>query len=59
MEDSSGNAQCALRFFFEKVRRLEWEPISPLRRRMIEDMRLHGFSARTQDSYVRSVLGLA
>jgi len=54
-----GMASAALRFFFGKVRRVEWEPISPLRRRMIEDMRLRGFSHRTQDSYVRSVLGLA
>jgi site-specific recombinase XerD len=54
-----GNASAALKFFFVKVRGLDWEPVSPLRRRMIEDMRLHGFSPRTQDSYVRSVLGLA
>lgn len=53
------NASAALRFYFEKVRHLEWEPISPLRRRMLEDMELRGFSPRTQDSYVRSVLGLA
>jgi integrase/recombinase XerD len=53
------NASGVLKFFFIKVRRLEWEPISPLRRRMIEDMQLHSFSIRTQDSYVRSVLNLA
>jgi len=53
------HASAALRFYFEKVRNLEWEPISPLRRRMIEDMNLRGFSPKTQSSYVRSVLGLA
>jgi site-specific recombinase XerD len=30
-----------------------------LRQRMIEDMQLHGYSARTQESYVRSVSALA
>lgn len=53
------NASGALKFFFIKVRGLEWEPISPLRKRMIEDMQLRSFSVRTQQSYVRSVLGLA
>ena len=54
-----GNASATLKFFFVKVRGLEWDPVSPLRRRMIEDMRLHGFSERTQSSYTRAVLGLA
>jgi len=54
-----GNASATLRFFFERVRGVEWRPVSALRQRMIEDMRLHGFSVKTQDSYVRSVLGLA
>jgi len=53
------NASGALKFFFIKVRGLEWEPISPLRKRMIEDMQLRSFSVRTQQSYLRSVLGLA
>jgi integrase/recombinase XerD len=53
-----GNASAVLKFFFEEVRDLKWNPISPLRERMIQDMRLHGFSERTQDSYVRSVEGL-
>lgn len=53
-----GNASAVLKFFFEEVRELEWNPLSPLRERMINDMRLHGFSERTQDSYVRSVEGL-
>ena len=58
----SGRYSCAsavLKFFFEEVRGLEWNPISPLRERMIEDMQLHRFSDRTQSSYVRSVEGLA
>jgi integrase/recombinase XerD len=53
------HSSAALRFYFEKVRHLEWEPVSPLRRRMIEDMQLRGFAPKTQRSYVRSVLGLA
>lgn len=53
------NVSGALKFFFKKVRHLEWVPVSPLRQRMIEDMQLCSFSQRTQDSYVRSVLGLA
>ena len=54
-----GNASAALKFFFQKVRGLEWQPISPLRKRMTEDMILRGFSGKTQSSYTRSVLGLA
>jgi len=53
------NASGALKFFFIKVRGFEWEPMSPLRKRMIEDMQLHSFAVRTQTTYVRSVLGLA
>lgn len=53
------HAAAALRFFFEEVRGIEWKPISPLQKRMVEDMCLRGFSNRTQDSYVRSVTGLA
>jgi len=53
------HAAAALKFFFETVRGERWTPISPLRERMIEQMHLHGFSARTQASYVRSVEGLA
>jgi site-specific recombinase XerD len=54
-----GNASAALKFFFREVRGLEWRPMSPLRKRMIEDMQLAGFEERTQSSYVRSVEGLA
>ncbi len=53
------HAAAAIRFFFEEVRKIEWKPISPLQKRFVEDMRLRGFSSRTQDSYVRSVTGLA
>jgi len=53
------HASAALRFYFEEVRGLRWKPLSALRLRMIEDMQLCGFSARTQQSYVRSVEGLA
>jgi integrase/recombinase XerD len=53
------HASASLRFYFEDVRGLAWKPLSPLRLRMIEDMQMHGFSMRTQQSYVRSVEGLA
>jgi len=58
-ESRHSNASAALRFFFEKVRGVEWQPLSPLRVRLIEDMMLRQFSPRTCGSYVRSVLGLA
>lgn len=48
-------ASASLRFYFEKVRGIEWKPISPLQKRMVEDMCLCNFSPRTQDSYTRSV----
>jgi len=53
------HASAALRFFFEDVRGVKWKPTSALRERMIDDMHLHRFSARTQASYVRAVEGLA
>ncbi len=53
------HASAALRFFFEEVRGLEWKPLSPMRQRMVEDMMLRQFSPKTQNSYVRSVHGLA
>jgi integrase/recombinase XerD len=31
------------------------EKISPLRRRMIEDMRMRKLSTKTQDTYIRAV----
>ena len=33
--------------------------MTPLRRRMIEDMQLRGFAARTQEAYVHAVRQLA
>ena len=32
------------------------KPISPLRQRMIEDMRLRKLSAKTQTAYIRAVV---
>jgi len=34
-------------------------PISPLRRRMIEDMTVRNFAARTQEGYIRAVKGFS
>jgi len=51
-------ASAVLKFFLEDVQGLTWNPLSPLRERMIDDMQLHRFSARTQASYVRAVEGL-
>ncbi len=34
-------------------------PSTPLRQRLIEDMQLHGFAAKTQDAYLRAVKQLA
>jgi integrase/recombinase XerD len=34
-------------------------PISPLRRRMIEDMTIRKFAPRTQESYIRAVKGFS
>ena len=33
--------------------------MTPLRQRLIEDLQLHGLSAKTQDAYVRAVKQLA
>ena len=52
------NASAGIRFLFETTLGRVWRPISPLRRRMIEDMALRGFTAKTQSSYVRAVEGL-
>jgi integrase/recombinase XerD len=35
------------------------EAMSPLRRRMIEDMTIRGFGAKTQHDYIRSISNLA
>ena len=34
-------------------------PVSPLRRRMIEDMTLRKFAPRTQEGYIRAVKGFS
>jgi site-specific recombinase XerD len=53
------NASAGIRFLYETTLGQVWRPISPLRRRMIEDMSLRGFTQKTQSSYVRAVEGLA
>jgi len=50
-----GCARSALRLLYEQVLGQVWRPVSPLRRRMMEDMELRGFARKTQLSYVRSV----
>lgn len=55
----TGNASAALKFFFVRVMGREWERVSPLRQRMLDEMSLHSFSPRTQQSYTRSVAQLA
>ena len=58
--NTCSNASASLRFLIEQVRGETWEaPMSPLRRRMTEDMQLAGFSKKTQASYISSVDGLA
>jgi len=52
------HASAGVRFLYETTLGLAWRPVSPLRRRMIEDMELRGFSPKTQASYVRAVEGL-
>lgn len=47
-----------VRFLFEITFGKLWKPVSPLRRRMLEDMDLKGFSVKTQQSYVRAVAAL-
>lgn len=52
-------SQSALRLLYENVLGQMWRPVSPLRQRMLEDMALRGFTAKTQTSYIRSVEHLA
>ena len=52
------NRMAAIRFLYEVTFGQDWQPVSPLRRRMLEDMDMRGFSLRTQQSYVRSVIHL-
>jgi integrase/recombinase XerD len=53
------HASAGIRFLYETTLGQVWRPISPLRRRMLEDMALRGFTEKTQSSYVRAVEGLA
>jgi integrase/recombinase XerD len=53
------NASAGIRFLYETTLGRVWRPISALRRRMLEDMALRGFTEKTQSSYVRAVEGLA
>ena len=52
------HASAGIRFLYEATLGRVWRPVSPLRQRMIEDMELRGFTAKTQGSYVRAVEGL-
>ncbi len=36
-----------------------WSLMTPLRQKLIDEIQLRGFSINTQDSYARSVAGLA
>jgi site-specific recombinase XerD len=53
------NASAGLRFLYESVLGRVWQPVTPLRRRMAEDMEMRGFAAKTRASYLRSVSRLA
>lgn len=49
------NRMAGIRFLYEVTFGQCWRPVSPLRRRMLEDMDMRAFSLRTQESYARSV----
>jgi site-specific recombinase XerD len=53
------NRTAGIRFLYEITFGKTWQPVSPLRRHMLEDMELRGFSVKTQQSYVRSVAALS
>lgn len=53
------HASAGIRFLFEHTLGRTWRPVSALRRRMLEDMALRGFTEKTQSSYIRAVEGLA
>jgi integrase/recombinase XerD len=53
------HASAGLRFLYESVLGRVWQPVTPLRRRMAEDMEMRGFAAKTRASYLRSVSRLA
>jgi site-specific recombinase XerD len=52
------HSSAGIRFLYETTLGMVWRPVSALRQRMIEDMALRGFTAKTQLSYVRAVEGL-
>jgi len=54
-----GNIQPGIRFLFEVTFGKVWQPVSPLRQRMLEDMDLCGFSVKTQTSYASAVSHLS
>ena len=54
-----GNHGAAIHFLFEVTFGKVWQPVSPLRQRMLEDMDMRGFSVKTQNSYVQSVVKLS
>jgi site-specific recombinase XerD len=43
-----GNHMAGIRFLFEVTFGKVWQPVSPLRQRMLEDMDMRGFSVKTQ-----------
>jgi integrase/recombinase XerD len=53
------HSSAGIRFLYEQTLGRIWRPVSALRRRMIEDMSLRGFTEKTQRSYVRAVAGLS
>jgi len=53
------NLKAGLRFLYEVTLKQEWKPVSPLRRRMLDDMELQGFTLKTRQSYVRSVAAIS
>ena len=53
------NLRAGIHFLYKVTLKQDLKPISPLRRRMIEDMDLSGFSLKTQASYARSVSDLS
>jgi integrase len=53
------NLKAGLRFLYEVTLKQAWKPVSPLRRRMLDDMELQGFALKTSQSYVRSVAAIS
>jgi site-specific recombinase XerD len=53
------NLKAGLHFLYEVTLGQEWKPVSLLRRRMLDDMELQGFTLKTRQSYVRSVAAIS